>query len=115
MARNQEDHTGMVQVELDEDARNERARAQASAQVELDALHAKKESHNREWNEQIKQLESRVSLLANEAETGMAWVNRQEDMFGANDAEPAEEEAEEKPRGRRRRRAAPGADLGEVA
>jgi hypothetical protein len=119
MGRNQEDHTGMVQVELDEEARNERARSNSAAQVELDALVAKKDSHNREWNEQIKQLESRISLLANEAETGLAWVNRQETMFGANDVdeEPAEEADEQAPkrgRGGRRKRAA-GAGVSDVA
>jgi hypothetical protein len=118
MARNQEDHTGMVQVKLDEEARNERARANSAAQVELDALLAKKESHNREWNEQIKQLESRVSQLATEAETGLAWVTRQADMFGANDAdldELADGEEEPKPRGKRSRKRAADASLGEVA
>jgi hypothetical protein len=109
MARNQEDHTGMVQVKLDEESRNERARANSAAQVELDALFAKKESHNREWNEQIKQLESRISQLAAEAETGTAWVTRQADMFGANDAdldEVADDVADDepKPRGKRSRK-----------
>jgi hypothetical protein len=74
-------------------------------------LFAKKESHNREWNEQIKQLESRISQLAAEAETGTAWVTRQADMFGANDSDLDEvaeaddvADDEPKPRGRRSRK-----------
>jgi len=105
-----EDRTGMVQVELSEDERNERARLQAAEQVKLDALLEKKRSHNREWNEQILQLEGTISQLAKEADDGQAWVPAQESMFsggGSNDTDASEAEEPEaepvKPKGRRRR------------
>ena len=87
-----EERSGMTQVELSEDERNERSRRQSAEQVALDLIYAKKESHNREWNEQIKQHEKLISQLAQEAETGKAWVPAQTDMFGGGGAENDDEE-----------------------
>ena len=88
-----EERSGMTQVELSEDERNERSRRQSAEQVALDLIYAKKESHNREWNEQIKQHEKLISQLAQEAETGKAWVPAQTDMFGGGGAENDDEAA----------------------
>lgn len=101
-----DDRTGMVQLELNEDERNERARLQAARQVELDELLEKKRSHNREWNEKILQLEGNISQLAKEAESGVAWVPAQADMFGAggsNDTDEGGDEPTNEPPARKRR------------
>lgn len=104
------ERTGFTRVQLTEDERNERARKQAAEQVSLDNLYAKKESHNREWNEQIKQHEKLISQLAEEADTGTAWVPAQTDMFGGgpeNDGDetpPDAEASDEDPSPRRRKR-----------
>jgi hypothetical protein len=120
-----EERSGMTQVELSEDERNERSRRQSAEQVSLDNLYAKKESHNREWNEQIKQHEKLISQLAQEAETGKAWVPAQTDMFGGGGAEndgdePSEEAAasddeDPTPRRRKRGRRGNGATAGAAA
>ncbi len=120
VARDQDqDRTGMKQVELSEEERNERARKQAAEQVELDQLYEMKRSHNRKWNEEIRQAEQRISQLAQEAEEGKAWVQAQTDMFSApaaantDDDEIVEPEDHPPPArrgGRRRRGAAAHAD-----
>lgn len=125
MSEKESDRTGMKQVELSEDERNERSRRQSAEQVSLDNLWAKKESHNREWNEQIKQHEKLISQLAQEAETGKAWVPAQTDMFGGapeNDGEEPTEEAaasdddeDPSPRRRKRGRRGNGATTGAAA
>lgn len=99
-----QDRTGMTQVALSDEDRNERARQQAAEQVKLDDLYEKKRSHNRKWNEEIRQLEGTISQLAKEAEEGIAWVPAQTAMFedSANDAEPDPTPPARQRRGRRR-------------
>ena len=120
-----EQRTGMKQVELTEEERNERARKQAAEQVSLDNLYAMKESHNREWNEQIKQHEKLISQLAAEAETGKAWVPAQTNMFdgppendGGDDPDTEASSDDEDPapaRRRKRGRRGNGASAGAAA
>ncbi len=102
------DRTGMIQVELSDEERNERAMRAAAEQVELDGIIEKKRSHNREWNEQIHQREALISQLCTEADDGKAWVPAQADMFPANDGDEdgvvADEPEPTPPRGRRGRR-----------
>lgn len=102
-----DDRTGMVRVQLGEDERNERARQQAAEQVKLDELLEKKRSHNREWNEQILQMEATISQLAKEAESGEAWVPAQTGMFeeesGSNDTGDDGDEPPNEPPARKRR------------
>lgn len=103
-----EDRTGMIQVELSDEERNERAMRAAAEQVELDGIIEKKRSHNREWNEQINQREALISQLSLEADEGKAWVPAQADMFPANDGDDDDAASGEPeptpPRGRRGRR-----------
>lgn len=106
----EQDRTGMTQVQLSDEERNERARQQAAEQVKLDDLYEKKRSHNRKWNEEIRQLEGAISQLAKEAEDGVAWVPAQTDMFGANDSEPDPEPEPAPARQRRGRRGRNGAE-----
>lgn len=103
-----DDRTGMKQVSLDEEERNARARAATALKLELDALDEKKASHNRQWNEELRQLDTRITQLSTEAETGKAWVPAQTDMFGgANDVDGVDADADavdedEAPKRRRR-------------
>lgn len=121
-----EDRSGLKEVELSEDERNERSRKASSEQVLLDKLYAKKESHNREWNEQIKQHEKLISQLSTEADTGKAWVPAQTDMFGGGGAEndgseepeeavAVEDDEDPTPRHRKRGRRGNGAAAGAAA
>lgn len=116
MVKGDQDRTGMVQVELSDEDRKERAMRAAAEQVELDGLYEKKRSHNREWNEQIRQREELISQLSLEADDGMAWVPAQTDMFGgANDTDEEEPEQPKPRRGKRRRGAAAGNHVGDAA
>jgi len=114
------DRTGMVQVELSREDREERGRALAAREQERFDLIDKKKTHNRKWNEDLIQLRESIRQLTEEVDTGMAWVESQTDMFGggsANDTDEAEPEEEPKPRrgGRRGRRGARAADEGATA
>jgi len=112
----QDERSGMTRVELSEAEWKQRAENLAHLENERTKLEDKKSTHNREWNEQLKQLDTDIKVAAEEVETHMAWVPAQADMFGANDNEAAEDEepAEETPRRRRRRRAAAGAEPADV-
>lgn len=106
----EDDRTGMVQVELSAEDITERSAKLASEELERERLLEKKRSHNREWNEQLRQTRDRIHQLAEEVDTGKAWVPAQAGLFegdAENDSEP-EPEPEEPParRGRRGRRAA---------
>ncbi len=104
MGTKSEERTGMKQVELSEPEWKQRAELHARLTLERTALEEKKATHNREWNEQLRQYETDINVVAEEVDTRMAWVPAQTDMFGAevaaNDDEPEEEET---PRRRRRR------------
>lgn len=95
-----DDRTGMVQVELDADDIKQRSAKLAADELERDKLLEKKRTHNRKWNEEIKQVAASISVLAAEVDTGRAWVPAQEGLFG----EGAENDAEEAPPAGRRRR-----------
>ena len=105
-----DEHTGLVQRELSKDEVEQRAAKLASEEIDREALREKKATHNREWNEQLKQANTRIAVLAAEVDTHKAWVAAQEDLFSV----PADEdEPEPAPlparRGRRGRAANDGA------
>lgn len=83
-----EDRTGMVQKTLTQAEIKERAAELADAEVEREELLEKKRSHNREWNEQLKQSRIHICKLAAEVQTGKAWVSAQTGMFADDDDEP---------------------------
>jgi hypothetical protein len=102
-----EDNAGMVQVDLSDEEVAQRSAKLASEEIERELLLEKKRTHNREWNEQLKQANTRIAVLAKEVDSHQAWAPAQAALFGENDTE---EEPEETPpparRGRRGRRAA---------
>jgi hypothetical protein len=99
-----EDRTGMVQKALTAAEVKERSAELADAEIAREELIEKKRSHNREWNEQLKQSRILIGKLASEVQTGKAWVSAQTGMFdGDDDDEPAP------PRQRRQRRSRPPA------
>ena len=100
------ERTGMVQRELSEDDWKQRAEKLASEEAARIALHAKKKTHNKKWNEELIQLRESIEQLTEEVDTRMAWVPAQTDMFGANDdgTNGADESEEEAPARRRRGR-----------
>jgi hypothetical protein len=107
-----DERTGMVQVELSEDDVKQRSAKLASEELERETLLEKKRTHNRKWNEQLKQVGSSISVLAAEVDTGRAWVPAQQDIFGvdgSNDVAAAEIDPPARRR-RGRRAAANGAE-----
>jgi hypothetical protein len=99
-----EERTGMVQVELSEEDWKQRAERLASDEASRIALHAKKKTHNKKWNEELIQLRESIEQLTEEVDTRMAWVPAQADMFGgANDGGNGADETEEEAPARRRR------------
>lgn len=99
-----DDRSGMVQVDLDDEQIAQRAAKLASEEVARETLLEKKRTHNRKWNEELKQVGTSISVLAAEVDTHQAWVPAQSDMFG-NGADHDEDE-EAPPKRRRGRRAA---------
>jgi hypothetical protein len=104
-----EEHSGLVQRDLNDDEVAQRAAKLASEELDRETLREKKVTHNREWNEQLKQANTRIAVLAAEVDTHKAWVASQEDLFGNG----LDEEPEPAPlparRGRRGRAANDGA------
>ncbi len=104
------DRTGMIQVELSKDELDKRSAKLAREEVEYNELLEKKRSHNREWNEQLRQAEERIAVLAQEVDSGKAWVPAQTDMFGGGEGSEEPEAEDEEPiepaRKRRTRRTA---------
>ena len=98
-----DDRTGMVQVDLDEDDWKQRAEKLASEEAARFALLDKKRTHNAKWNEELIQLRESIKQLTEEVESHSAWVPAQATMFGANDEINGEEPAEEAAPARRRR------------
>jgi hypothetical protein len=106
-----DEHTGLVQRDLDDDEVAQRASKMASEELDREKLREKKATHNREWNEQLKQANTRIAVLASEVDTHKAWVAAQEDLFsgssnGADDEEPEAAPPARRGRGGRRGRAA---------
>ena len=101
------ERTGMVQVSLSADEVEKRSASMASQELERGQLLEKKRTHNRKWNEELKQYGTNIDVLAAEVDSHQAWVPAQEQLFDAanDDAEDAEE-APKPARGRRGRRAA---------
>jgi hypothetical protein len=95
----------MIQRELSKDEIEARSAKLASDEVAREALLEKKRSHNREWNEQLKQVSASISQLALECDTGLAWVPAQEPMFDETAAEPEPTPIRGGRRGGRRSRA----------
>lgn len=101
-----DDRTGMIQVDLSDVEVEKRSQKLAVEELDREKLLEKKRTHNREWNEQLRQSRERIGQLATEVNTRKAWVPAQEDMFGEAAGEPDEtpDEDETPAAGRRRRR-----------
>lgn len=114
----QQDRTGMVQVDLTQEEWEQRSAKLAEDEQARFDLIDKKRTHNRKWNEELIQLRDGIRQLTEEVNTRQAWVPAQQSLLpggGAanDDDEPAPAEA---PRGRRRRgRRANGAAAAEAA
>ena len=116
-------HTGMMQVELGQDEVEKRSAKLASEELAREELLEKKRSHNRLWNEELKQARERINQLSTEVHTGKAWVPAQSDLFDAETGEAFDEDPESptevpppaKRRGRGRRTAEPADFGGEAA
>lgn len=98
-----DDRAGMIQVQLSKSEIEKRAQKLATEELEREKLLDKKMTHNREWNEQLKQSRTRIKVLSAEVDSGMAWVPAQEPMFGETSSSD-DDTAEATPAGRRRRR-----------
>lgn len=104
----QQDRTGMVQVELTQDEWEQRSAKLAEDEQSRFDLIDKKKTHNRKWNEELIQLREGIRQLTEEVNTRKAWVPAQAQMpFGGggeaanDDDEPAAAEAPARRRGRR--------------
>jgi hypothetical protein len=97
----------MIKRELSHDEITQRSAKLASEELEREKLLEMKRSHNREWNEQLKQAHERIGVLAAEVDSGQAWVPAQSDMF---DADSGEVDEAPPPRRRGRRAAAEAGD-----
>lgn len=82
----QPDRTGMVLQDLSDDELAKKGEQLAGEVKDRENLLEKKRSHNREWNEQIRQIDERVNVLAEEVDSGQAWVSAQGGLF---DKKPA--------------------------
>jgi hypothetical protein len=98
-----DEHTGLVQRDLDDDEVAQRAAKLASEEIDREALREKKVTHNREWNEQLKQANVRIAVLASEVDTHKAWVAAQAPLFGELEADDEPEATVPARRGRGRR------------
>lgn len=82
---NEDDKTGMLLKDLSPAEVKARANELAKEELERDKLLEKKRSHNREWNEELRQAHQRISKLAKEVDSKQAWVMAQEDLFEDDD------------------------------
>lgn len=71
------DRTGKVLITLSREARETKGQELAHERELFKALRKKKRTHVGEWNEQLKQLEETIDRLAEEVESGEAWVDAQ--------------------------------------
>jgi hypothetical protein len=101
-----EDNAGMMQIDLSDEEVAQRSAKLASEEIERELLREKKRTHNREWNEQLRQADTRIAVLAKEVDSHQAWVPAQAALFGENDTEEETEPDEAPPPARRGRRAA---------
>lgn len=101
-----EDNAGMTQVDLSDEEVAQRSAKLASEEIDRELLREKKRTHNREWNEQLRQADTRIAVLAKEVDSHQAWVPAQAALFGENDTEEEPEETPPPARRRRGRRAA---------
>jgi soluble cytochrome b562 len=104
MVTAKDEHTGMIQVELSDDQISQRSAKLASEELDRAKLLEKKRTHNRKWNEELKQYTTSISVLAAEVDTHQAWVPAQAGMFD-EDGVAAEDEAPQKRRRGRRAQA----------
>lgn len=112
MASKAEERSGMVQVDLSDDQVAQRSAKMASEELARETLLEKKRTHNRKWNEELKQVGTSISVLAAEVDTHQAWVPAQSDMFGTGGEDG--EDGEAPPKRRRGRRAAAANDAAEA-
>lgn len=72
-----QDRTGMVQQALSQQEILDRGEELAGLVKKREKLAEKKRTHNRKWNEELIQLDDAINELAEEVETGQAWVDAQ--------------------------------------
>jgi predicted nucleic acid-binding protein len=77
------DRTGMIQKRLNEAELRARSDELAQAELDREALLEKKRSHNREWNEKLRQFRETIRQLSTEVNTGEAWVSAQAELYDA--------------------------------
>ena len=108
-----DERAGMVKVPLNESEWKQHAERLASLENERTTLEELKTTHNRGWNERLKQLDTDIKVEAEAVESHEAWVPAQAGMFpedeSANDTE-GEGEEPAPARGRRGRRGRRGAE-----
>lgn len=80
----EKDRTGMVLKSLTREEIEKRGKELARAVEDREELAEKKRSHNREWNEQLRQLDGIIENLAEEVDTGEAWVDARMKLPGVN-------------------------------
>lgn len=106
---NGSERSGMVQVALSDEEVQKRSAKLASEELTREGLLEKKRTHNRKWNEELRQVGTSINVLAAEVDSHQAWVPAQEQLFEAGGDDDDAEEAPTpitKARGRRGRRAA---------
>jgi hypothetical protein len=79
---NGSDRTGMVQAKLTDEQITQKGEQLADEVQELDALKERKRSHNRKWNEEIRLHEKTITELADQIESGEAWISAQDQLPG---------------------------------
>lgn len=90
------DRTGMVLRDLTEDEKNAKAESLAAACKDREKLEEKKRTHNRKWNEELIQLDDQISELAEEVNSGQAWVPAQNQFDYAKAASNGAEKPKKK-------------------
>ena len=98
------DRTGMVQAKLTDDQITAKGQELADECQKLDKLKEKKRSHNRKWNEEIRELEAHITELSEEIESGEHWISAQDQLPGLPRATEAS-----KPKAKRGKGASAGA------
>ena len=102
-----DERAGMVKVDLSKDEWDQHAAKLAELEAERISINELKATHNRGWNERLKQLKTDIAVETEAVETHKAWVPAQAGLFGGGDesANDTEEEPEAAPaRGGRRGR-----------
>lgn len=83
----EKDRTGMVLKSLTREEIEKRGKELAGQVEDREELAEKKRSHNREWNEQLRQIDKVIAQLAEEVDSGQAYVDARLKLPGV-DTEP---------------------------